>query len=173
MRDFIEHFIAEQRTNGFAAFRGAALEGSIPVRQEVINDLIQQTVLNNDGVIKEIRLTVHDQNRVDVALTVRTFGLSRQINLELRVEPEMHFPDAPKLKIWVAKAPWYLASVAKLAEWLGFVPGVVRIADRLIEVDLKMLLWQQKLGDLTPLIKFAEIATQAGLIVIHFRLAVD
>jgi hypothetical protein len=170
MRDFIE----KQRINGYNGFKGAIIRGSIPVKQEVINDIIQETVLRNSGLIRHMQLTVQDQNRIDVNLTIQKWILSKSFNLELYIEREINFPSSPTINIWLPASQKVLGSIAEIVTNLvGFFPASVKVTGRLIEINLKVLLQQQKMGELVQFIKFAEIEGQRGKILLNFRLEVD
>ncbi len=170
MRKFIE----QQRINGYASFKGAFIRGSIPIKQEVINEVIRETVLRSSDLIRQMQLTVKDQNRIDVNLIIQKWILSKSFNFELYIEREISFPSSPTIKIWLPTSHGFLGSIAEILTTIfGFLPASVRVIGRLVEVDLKVILQEQNMGELVQLIKFAEIEGQRGIILVNFRLEVD
>jgi len=173
VRGYIEDFISAQRAAGFADFAGTTVAGTIPLSQELLNDALQDILLHGSDSIKSVRLTVHDQNRIAISLTVQKWIVTKHLDLEMYLEPEINFPDAPRVRLWLAKSSGLAGGLVQLASFFGLLPEVVKIAGQLIEIDLQMVLWRQKLHDLAHFIKSTRIQGQSGQLLLHFRIEID
>lgn len=170
----MQNLIEKQRINGYSDLKGAIIKGSIPVTQEFINDVIRETILNNNELVRQLQVIVKEQNRIDVNLTIQKWILSRSFNLELHIERKINFPNSPKVKVWLPTSHEFLVSVVEtLTNILGFLPESIKVTGRLIEVDLKVILQKQKMGELVQFIKFAEIEGQRGKMLFNFWLEID
>lgn len=166
--------LESQADAGYAGFTGAKMKGRIPLKQEVINEVLQETVSANNDLIKEIHLTLKEQNQVGVSLTVQKWFLSKSFNLELYLEKQVGFPDSPKIKIWLSSSPRVLINTAEfVAGIFGFLPEGLTITGRLIEVDLSLLLKEQKAAEFFRFIKLVEIEGQTGKMILHFYVEIN
>jgi hypothetical protein len=174
MKSILQHFIETQRANGYDGFKGAVIYGAIPMRQEVVNEIIRETVLKENDLVKQMHLAINDQNQISVNLTLRRWILSKNFNLELYIDPKINFPNSPKIRIWLAPSHWFLGKIAQLLTSLfGPLAAGVQVRGQLIEVDLKAILRHPTLSEIVRLVRSAEIQGQRGLLLLKFQLEVE
>jgi hypothetical protein len=174
MEPILRHFIETQRANGYAGFKGAVIYGTIPMRQEVINEILRETVLKSNDLVKQIQLTVEDQNHINVNLTLRKWVLTKNFDIKVYIDPIIDFPNSPKIRIWLARSHWFLGRITQLLTSLfGPLAAGVQVRGKLIEVDLKAMLWRTSLSEVVRLIKSAEIRGERGQLLLKFRLVVE
>jgi hypothetical protein len=174
MESILGHFIETQRANGFAGFKGAVVYGTIPMRQEVINEILRETVLKRNDLVNQIQLTVKDQNQINVALTLQKWILTKNFEIEVYIDPTIDFPNSPKIRILLAQSHWLLGRITQLLTSLfGPLAAGVQVKGKLIEVDLKAMLRRTSLSEIVQFIKSAEIQGESGQLLLKFRLVVD
>jgi len=174
MESILRNFIGAQRANGYAGFKGTVIYGTIPMRQEVINEILRETVLKGNDLVKQIQLTVKDQNQINVNLTLQKWVLTKNLDIEATIDPTIDFPNSPKVRIWLAQSHWFLGRITQLLTNVFGPPAAgVQVKGKLIEVDLKAMLWQTSLSGMIQLIKSAEILGERGQLLLKFRLVVE
>ena len=170
----MRHFIEAQRANGYAGFKGTVIYGTIPMRQEVINEILRATVLKGNDLVSQIQLTVKDENQIKVNLTLQKWILTKNLDIEATIDPTIDFPNSPKVRIWLAQSHWFLGRITQLLTSLFGPPAAgVQVKGKLIEVDLKAMMWQTSLSEVVRLIKSAEIRGERGQLQLKFRLVVE
>ena len=173
----------EQLQNGdFSAFSGATMRLGLPWKQEILNEALRQAGEGKDGALKEIHLEIHGANKVEVRLSVKLLGLTKSFAFELEVEPDLGFPDAPKIKLALPSAHALLGSILEiLTSSLGLLPGGIAIVGRVIEVDLAKMVEgkdasvedQARARAFLKLIKWGEVRTVEGVLFLNLSLQVD
>lgn len=174
--------IERLQSGDFSAFSGAAMRLGLPFKQEMLNEALRAAGEGKDGALKEIHLEVHDSNQVEVRLLVKLLGLSKSFSFELQIEPDLGFPDAPKIKLALPSAHALLGSILEiLTSSLGLLPGGIAIVGRVIEVDLAKMVEgkdatleeQARARAFLKLIKQGEIRTVQGVLFLNLNLQID
>jgi hypothetical protein len=164
------------RAAGLEAFRGAVVEGTLPLRESVLNGAIQQTVLKSGSSLRDLRLSLPGGSRIVVDLTAAVLLFTKRVQLVLEIEPLVDFQQNPVLRMRIVSSSLGLIG-GLLAEIVGSAfkhfPEGVSITNQVITVDLGAMLRQNKLGDLAPLVKTLGFRGEPGILYVDFQLAVD
>lgn len=170
----IQDFIARQRANGFSGFAGTDVVVRLPLPEELLNELLAEAVVQKSEAVQQARLSIQDNNWINLNLTVKKWLLTKNIKLELEVERTVNFAESPKIKIWLSPSQGVLGGLLDLlTNLLGLLPAGIRITGRLIEIDVRVLLELKGFGEFIRYIKVGEIETQSGVINLTVHLAVE
>jgi hypothetical protein len=182
----MQRVIEQLQRGDLSAFQGARLRLSLPFKQDLLNEGLAQLVARKQGALKELRLELREGNQVEVRLSVRLLGLTKSLGFELQVERDLGFPasaaSTPKLKMALPATHALLSSILEiLTSSLGLLPGGIAIVGRVIEVDLEQAVSgpdatpeaQARARAFIKLVKWGEIETRAGVLVLNLGLEAD
>ncbi len=166
-------FIQRQRAEAYADFAGATLQGSIPITEHVINDLLRTSLDGSTQVIRQLQIRLFEQNLILVTGVVHKWFLVKRFEIELWVEPEIDFMRAPRLRLWLPRSSLF-GSVGHLLTTFGvWLPRSIHVTGRLVEIDLADILFQHNLPELVYWIKFLNMVVLHGRLVLSFVAHVD
>jgi hypothetical protein len=172
----LAQLLQDQRARGFEAFRGAVVEGTLPLRDTVLSAAVQQNILKSGSSLKDLRLSLPGGNRIGVDLTAAVLLFTKRVQLVLEIDPWVDLQQDPVVRLRIVSSSLGLIG-GFLAEIVGSVfkqfPEGVNITNQIITVDLRTLLVQKDLADLAPLIKRLGFRGEPGILNIDFQLAVD
>lgn len=155
-------------------FTGAHVTATVPVPEDLVNAFAREMVLTEDGLVRTMNVWIKAENVVSVAVTVRKWGISKAFSFDLTVEKVIAFPESPKLKMWLPSSQALLGSITEvLAQVFEFLPPGVAVTGRLIELDLKTLLPDEKTRLMLRYISSGELTTEAGKLIFDCQLQVD
>lgn len=166
-----QDLLAQQHASGFVDLAGARAELRIPLREEVVNDLLARVVGARWPQVSSCTLTIREQNAVAVRLRFAALALAPSVTLHLAVDPRLHFLPQPTVRIALARRglSGWLAAARPLVR--GALPPAVVWASDGFEVDVGALLTGQGLAWLVPFIVSGEFTTELGLIWVSLSLA--
>ena len=151
--------------NNFSDLKGLTADVSIPVRQQLINEIIE-TALQGNKNIDSCQVSIGGQNRVSVNL--RAILLPWPLNLKLRLDKSVDFTDSPK--IWASLENNLL--LGTLVSFFKGLPKGINISGNQVIVDIGSFLRPQERKYL-DLIKSAEINTEEGKVILDARVEVE
>lgn len=163
--------VTEWRARRFRDFTGAEVDGRVPFTEPVINELIDRVVLPRAPSLRRLRVTVRPENRLDVFVLTRRVWLPG-VTIPLEIEPDLVFTPDPTIRISIRRQ----GLVGEMAPLLGLVaerlPPGVRVQERLIDVNLAVLLPEGDPQLVLSWLKRARIETTTGTIWLEARLVV-
>jgi hypothetical protein len=166
-------FIQRQRSEAYADFAGTTLEGSIPLTEVVINELLQGSTVGSSTVIRQLQVYLCDQNLIVVTGVVHKWFLVKRFEVELWVEPEIDWRRAPRIRFWLPRSSLF-GSVGHLLTTFGFwLPQGVHITGRLIEVDLAEILLKHDLPEPVYWMQFLRLVVVRGRLTASFVAHID
>lgn len=170
---FLKAFIARQRAAKFAGFSGAAIDILLPLPEGLLNEVVQEKMGSSPGTLQQMQVTCKAHNVLNLDFTVRKWLFTKHFNLDLTVEQSLHFPDAPKLQVWLPSNTVLENLLELVVKMRGAALPHTQITGRLIEVDLAAIIQTKHLGQVAQYIQFAEIKIVPGALLLHGKLGVD
>jgi hypothetical protein len=174
MASGLNQILERQQQNGYAGFQGASIKGRLPIREGILNDLILEGQAKKSGKSFRInRLSILDNNILALNATVEKWMFSKNLTLELAIDPIIDFPRSPYLKIRPARSLGLLGPVLDIALNAINLPGAITVtAGQNISVNLRALLESGGRTDIIPLIQGLGVVTEPGVLYLDFRLGV-
>ena len=171
---YLRDLLRRQPASGFADFPGAVVTGTLPLTEQVLNDIVAETVLKKNGPIKRFHVAVLPANRLVLDLTIEKWLFTPQFQVTLDVDKMVNFPADPVLRLRLAHVEGPFAGLVEPVLNIIVPDGTgVRVSGRLIEIDLGALLRKGGQGYLIPLVKLLHLSTKQGRAEIDFALKVD
>jgi hypothetical protein len=86
--------------HNFSELKGTSVSASVPVPEDVINELIEVWLQGNKN-IDSLQASIHPQNRV--SLKLKTTLLPWALNVKLRLDAAVDFASysSPKMRAWL------------------------------------------------------------------------
>ncbi|MFH1762371.1 MAG: hypothetical protein ABIA63_14835 [bacterium] len=151
-------------------FKGLALNGSIPVKQEIINQYLKESVVNGDNSITEMHIDI-DNLQIRLHLTVVKWVISKSFSFVLVMEQREFSRDTPEIIVAFKELPnFFILNVIQ-----SFVSGFdfIRFENQKVAINLKTLLGKLKAGRFLALIKKAELRQDNKKLFVDFTAMVD
>ncbi len=170
----VRQFIERQRELSYAGFVGSTVHIRIPIRQAVMNDVIQAFLAECSPAILHAQLTIVDHNRLEAVLVVHKWHLTRRFVIDLEIEPLIDVAKAPVLRLWLSRRQRLLGTLVQLFTGLGGqLPAGLYLTSELIEIDFGLWLYEHNLIELLRWLKVIELHGQPGLLMVEARLAIE
>ena len=170
----VRQFIERQREQAYAGFVGATVHARIPIRQAVVDDMMQALLARCSPSIQHLQVIIVDHNRLEVSLVLSKWHITRHFVIDLEIEPFIDIAHAPVLRLWLPRRQRLLGTLVQLFTGFGgHLPPGIYLTSNLIEVDLGQLLYQHNLIELLRWLRFIELYGQPGLLVVEAGLAID
>jgi len=151
--------------NGFSEFAGLMVEASIPVTEQVFNEIIE-TALRDNKNITACRVSIGPENQISVDLRTPLWFLP--IHLKLRVEKSVDCTSSPKVRARLEN----LGFLGKLGSFLKALPNGVNMNGDLVVVDMGAFI-PQEYKQFLDLVKSIAIRTEAGRVILDLKLEVE
>ncbi len=169
----MKEILQKQRDERFAGIRGASIYGRLPLREHLLQPILQEAVRTSGGKITRLTLSIQEVNILIVEARVAILFFSKDIRLRLRIDPVVDFAISPLLRIHIDDSQGMPSFVLDfLLSMLPF-PESISVQPRLITINLKIALTRRNLHEFVPLIKRLMLSTQRGLAMIDFQFRVD
>ena len=165
--------LQKQRGERFAGLRGTDIRGRFPVRETLLQPLLQQAVRSSDGGIERLLITIQDANMFILDATVALLFFHKNIRLQLRIDPVVDFSVSPLMKIHIVESQGLPGFVLEFLLNLLPFPESISIMPKLVTINLKTALTRRKLDEFVPLLKRLSLSTQRGCATIDFHFGVD
>ena len=152
--------------NSFAELPGLTVDASIPVPEQLINE-INAAAIRGNASISSLKVSIHRGNRVSVNLKTRLWPWP--LELMLRLDDQVDLRGSPK--VWARLENKVL--LARIGSFLNVLPAGIDIRDDLVVLDIEALLPAPELKSMLELIRFMEIRTEEGKVIFDAKIRVD
>jgi hypothetical protein len=159
-----------QRGRGFADFRGAQADITLPVSDRLLNEIIAET-LPPSAPIRSLELTSRTGNRIGVRFKLGAAAFLPPISLTLAIERQPELPASPILVLKLQMGG-ILSLAGSAMRFLEALPPGVRVENDRILLDLPTLLAERGLADLLQYAEQVHVTTIEGAVVVAVRAAV-
>jgi len=151
------------RTGGFHDFAGGEAFAKLPLREGLVNALLETTVLPRVAALRALRIVFHDGNRLDLVLTFSSRWLPA-MTLPLDLDPHVTMDPSPKVSLHMRDS----GLMGRLGPFAGALsdrlPPGVRLDKRLIEIDIATLVGPYDTMGLLRLLQQARLTTATGVL---------
>lgn len=169
----LNEIFAQQRKERFAGIRGAFLQGRLPIQEHYLTPFLDQAVRDSNGKLRRLKIAIMEGNTLFVDATVSVMFFTKDIRLQLRIDPVVDFAISPLLKIHIIDSQGIPGFVLELLLGMLPFPESIQILPRMVTIDLKRALTRRKLDEFVPLLKRLGLSTRRGCAMIDFHFAVD
>jgi hypothetical protein len=158
--------LAQLRASRFAGIQGTRASLSIPLSEQLLNELIT-TMLPASGPVRDLQVRPQAANRLVVRARASRLEFLPPVTISLQIEQQPQLPDTP-LVIRILSLPGLLSMASSLLSPSSLPPGIRLERDRVV-VDVRQLLELKGFGEIVPLIERLHVASEEG----RLRLDVD
>lgn len=171
---YARDYFTRQRQNNFADFKGAAITGTIPLREALVNELALEAVRQNNDKLKGLQVSFLDNNLIHIKVTVKIFIATPTLDLAVQVENRQNNQGAPILRLQVTPLGGGLLDTF-LPVLLGMipVPESVTVSGRQVDINLHTVFTRRGMHEIAALIKLLQLRVRRGIAEIDFGLKVD
>jgi hypothetical protein len=152
--------------SNFSDLRGLTAEVSIPVPQQLVNEVIA-AVRQGGGRLEDFEVLVHRQNRVSINLKTPLWPWP--LELKLRLDNRVDFGGSPKIRARLENK----VLLARFGSLLNVLPAGIRIHEDQIILDVESFLSTPEQKRILELIRSVEIKTDEGQVIFDIKVNVD
>ena len=152
--------------NNFSDLGGLAIDASIPVPQELINELIEVALDGNQN-IEYCRVSIGEQNRISI--NVKTTRWPWPVNLKVWVFQSVDLEPAPKIRVLLENN----AILGKLGAFLKALPEGVKLYGEQIVIDVRSFLQAEQHRKFLAMVKSMEIQTEKSKLIFDVQIRID
>jgi hypothetical protein len=152
--------------NGFSDLDGLAVDASIPVPQEVINEMVEAALQGNRN-IEYCRVSIGEQNRVSI--NVKTTRWPWPINLKVWVFQSVDNTPVPKIRVLLENN----VLLGKLGSFFKALPEGVKLYGEQIVIDVGSFLQTEQHRKFLVMVKSMEIRTEKGKLIFDVQIRID
>ncbi|MGZ9234420.1 MAG: hypothetical protein ACXW4E_02760 [Anaerolineales bacterium] len=152
----------------FSDLEGFTAELSIPLRQHLINEMIESALHGNKD-IESCQVSILSQNRVSVVLKATLWPWP--LHLKLRLDKSVDFASyaSPKMRAWLENN----RLLGSIGSFFNALPEAIKLYGDQVVVDLGVFLRTPAQKRMLNLIKSVDIKTEEGKINLDVKLQVD
>ena len=151
--------------NNFSDLKGLTVDASIPVPQNIINEIIEAALQGNKN-IEYCRMSIGEQNRVAVKL--KTTMLPWPLDLKLKLFKSVDLARSPRIRASLENN----LLLGKLGSFFKALPEWIKLYGDQVVIDIGSFLRTPEQKRILDLIKSAEINTQDGKLILDFKVKV-
>lgn len=156
----------------FRALAGAAARVMLPLREAVVNGIIESAVLPSLPALRALTLVFHEGNRIDVLVASSRLWWMPSVTVSLEIEPDVVMQPSPMVRLRLLPTG-IVGRLGPLAvPWKDALPKGVRLDNRTVEVDLQALLAGRDRWGLLALLRQARVTTTASVMWVEATLDV-
>ena len=152
--------------NNFSDLKGLTVDASVPVPQQLINEIIEAALQGNKN-IEYCQVSIGGQNRVSVKL--RTTMLPWPLDLKLRLFKSVDLTRSPRIRASLENN----LLLGKLGSYLKALPKGINLYGNQVVVDIESFLSTSEQIKILELIKSAEINTEDGKVILDVKIKID
>ena len=152
--------------NDFAELDGLAVDVSIPVSQQLVNEIIEAALQGNQN-IEYCRVSIGEQNRIFI--NVKTTRWPWPVNLKVWVFKEIDLAPAPKIRVLLENN----VILGKLGSFFKALPEGVKLYGEQIVIDVRSFLKTEQQKKLLDMVKSMEIQTEKGKLIFDVQIRID
>lgn len=162
MNEIFQKLIA----NNFSELEGLAVDGSIPVPQHMINEVIEAALQGNKK-IEYCRVSIGEQNRVSI--NVKTAMWPWPLNLKIWIFKSVDLTPSPRIRALLENN----ALLGKLGSFFKALPEGVKLYGEQIVIDVGSFLQTEQQRKFLDVVKFMEIRTDKGKLIFDVQIRID
>ena len=153
-----------------SSFRGAHATGTIPIREHLINSVLNAS---SRGAIQDIEIRIGDGNRLQVGVRVAIGPFSKWFRPELVLDPQALWGDSPGLLFTISAS--HYGAVARIVEMFarGALPPGVQIGNNKVAVNFGAIPQAAAYQHCFQHIKRLQVTTRPGVVWVDFDLRVN
>jgi hypothetical protein len=159
----MEKIFRQLLDTNFAELTGLTANASVPVPEQLINDLLEIQLAGNKK-ITSCRVSIGEQNRMSVY--VKTPLIPWTLDLRLKLFHAVDLTGSPRLRAFLENN----LLISKIASAFSAFPEGIRMYDNQITVDLGMLLDSPEQRRLLEWVKSMEIRTEPGKLILDVQI---
>ena len=152
--------------NNFSDLAGLAIDASIPIPQQMINEIIEAALQGNQN-IEYCRLSIGEQNRISV--NVKTTRWLWPINFKVWVFQSVDITPAPKIRVLLENN----ILLGKLGAFFNALPEGVKLYGEQIVIDIGSFLQTEQQRKFLEWVKSLEIRTENGKLIFNVQIRID
>jgi hypothetical protein len=152
--------------NNFSDLTGLTVDASIPVPQDLINEIIT-AALHGSKNIEYCQAAVRRQNRVSVKL--KTTLWPWPLDLKIRLFKSVDLTGSPKIRAFLENN----VLLGKIGSFLNALPDGVKLYGDQVVVDIGAYLQTPEQARILKLIRSMEIKTEEGKAIFDVKIRVD
>ena len=152
--------------NNFSDLAGLAVDASIPVPEQMINEMIEAALQGNQN-IEYCRVSIGEQNRISV--NVKTPPWPWPINLKIWVFKSVDLTPAPKIRVLLENN----VILGKLGVFFKALPEGVKLYGEQIVIDIGYFLQTEQQRKFLELVKSMEIRTEKSKLIFDVQIRID
>ena len=152
--------------NDFADLDGLAVDVSIPVPQQMINEIIEAALQGNQN-IEYCHVSIGEQNRISI--NVKTTRWPWPINLKVWVFQSVDITPAPKIRVLLENN----VILGKLGVFFKALPEGVKLYGEQIVIDIGYFLQTEQQRKFLELVKSMEIRTEKSKLIFDVQIRID
>ena len=155
----------------FRDLSGARISASVPVSEQLLNEIVRATMPGNLPV-REVVVHPEPMNRFSVRIVPKAAFLP-PLTVKLQIEKQPEFPASPELVLRMATMGGLLGLAGAAFPIAGMLPPGVRLDGERIVVDLRAMAQREGVLDLLALVRELEITTEEGRVLIFADTSVE
>ena len=152
--------------NNFSDLKGLAVDASIPVPQQLINEIIE-AVLEENKNIEYCRVSIGEQNRISVKL--KTTSWPWPLDLKLKLFRSVDLARSPRIRASLENN----LLLGILGSFFRALPKGINLYGNQVVLDIGSFLSSPEQKKILDLVKSAEIDTEEGKVILDVKLKVD
>jgi hypothetical protein len=157
-----------------AELTGARVQGTIPITERLINSAVRELVLSREPRLQELKVTIHDGNRLEVLCKVDVWWLPT-LKVDVIVDRLILNPASPVITI--RPASWWGRVALTFVEELGKIwttlPSYLFVHDGKVHLALASFPQARPFRTLFQYLKSAHLVTRTGTLFVTLSFAVD
>lgn len=152
--------------NDFADLDGLIVDASIPVPQQMINEIIEAALQGNQN-IEYCRVSIGEQNRIFI--NVKTTRWPWPIDLKVWIFKSVDLTPAPKIRALLENN----AILGKLGAFFKALPEGVKLYGEQIVIDMGSFLQTEQHRNFLAMVKSLEIRTEKSKLIFDVQIRID
>jgi hypothetical protein len=154
--------------NNFSDLKGTIVNASVPVPEYLVNEIIE-SALQGDKNIESCRISLHQQNSVNVYLKTSLLPLS--LNLKLKLADSVDFASfsSPKIRAWLKNN----ILLGRLGSFFNVLPEWVKLYGEQVVLDIGAFLKTTEQKRMLELVKSVGIRTEEGKVILDVKIQID
>ncbi len=152
--------------NGFADLDGLTVDASIPLPQQMINEIIEAALQGNQN-IEYCRLSIGEQNRISV--NVKTTRWPWPISMKVWIFKSVDLAPSPKIRALLENN----IILGKLGSFFKALPEGVKLYGEQIVIDVGSFLQTEQQRKFLDMVKSMEVRTEKGKLICDIQIRID
>ena len=145
---------------------GLAVDASIPVQEQMINEIIEAALQGNQN-IEYCRVSIGEQNRISI--NVKTTRWPWPIDLKVWVFKEVDLAPSPKIRVLLENN----VILGKLGSFFKALPEGIKLYGEQIVIDVRSFLKTEQQKKFLAMLKSVEIQTEKGKLFFDVQIRID